>query len=76
MDFQLQELIDKIKKDGVSSAEEAAAQITANAEKKAASSAGIYRRIKKKKKKHISFARSLACYEHDAAGVCRRHRQF
>jgi len=37
MDFQLQELIDKIKKDGVSSAEEAAAQITANAEKKAAS---------------------------------------
>ncbi len=37
MDFQLQELIDKIKKDGVSSAEEAAAQITADAEKKAAS---------------------------------------
>ena len=37
MDFQLQELIDKIKKDGASSAEEAAAQITANAEKKAAS---------------------------------------
>ncbi len=37
MDFQLQELIDKIKKDGISSAEEAAAQITANAEKKAAS---------------------------------------
>ncbi len=37
MDFQLQELIDKIKKDGISSAEEAAAQITADAEKKAAS---------------------------------------
>ncbi len=37
MDFQLQELIDKIKKDGVSSAESAAAQITADAEKKAAS---------------------------------------
>lgn len=37
MDFQLQELIDKIKKDGVSSAEAAAAQITADAEKKAAS---------------------------------------
>lgn len=37
MDFQLQELIDKIKKDGVSSAEAAAAQITADAERKAAS---------------------------------------
>lgn len=37
MDFQLQELIDKIKKDGVSSAEAAAAQITADAEKNAAS---------------------------------------
>lgn len=37
MDFQLQELIDKIKKDGVSSAEATAAQITADAEKKAAS---------------------------------------
>ncbi len=37
MDFQLQELIDKIKKDGVSSAEAAAAQITADAEKEAAS---------------------------------------
>lgn len=37
MDFQLQELIDKIKKDGVSSADAAAAQITADAEKKAAS---------------------------------------
>lgn len=37
MDIQLQELIDKIKKDGVSSAEAAAAQITADAEKKAAS---------------------------------------
>lgn len=37
MDFQLQELIDKIKKDGVSSAEAAAVQITADAEKKAAS---------------------------------------
>lgn len=37
MDFQLQELIDKIKKDGVSSAEAAAAQITVDAEKKAAS---------------------------------------
>lgn len=37
MDFQLQELIDKIRKDGVSSAESAAAQITADAEKKAAS---------------------------------------
>lgn len=37
MDFQLQELIDKIKKDGVSSAEAAAAQITADAGKKAAS---------------------------------------
>lgn len=40
MDFQLQELIDKIKKDGVSSAESAAAQITADAEKKAASIVG------------------------------------
>ena len=37
MDFQLQELIDKIKKDGVSSAEAATAQITVDAEKKAAS---------------------------------------
>lgn len=37
MDFQLQELIDKIKKDGVSSAETVASQITADAEKKAAS---------------------------------------
>lgn len=37
MDIQLQELIDKIKKDGVSSAEASAAQIIAEAEKKAAS---------------------------------------
>lgn len=37
MDVQLQELIDKIKKDGVASAEKAAASIIAEAEKKAAS---------------------------------------
>ena len=37
MDVQLQELIDKIKKDGVASAEESAASIIAEAEKKAAS---------------------------------------
>ncbi len=37
MDVQLQELIDKIKKDGVASAEESAAKIIAEAEKKAAS---------------------------------------
>ena len=36
MDVQLQELIDKIKKDGVASAETAAAEIIAEAEKKAA----------------------------------------
>lgn len=36
MDVQLQELIDKIKKDGVASAEESAARIIAEAEKKAA----------------------------------------
>lgn len=36
MDVQLQELIDKIKKDGVASAETAAADIIAEAEKKAA----------------------------------------
>ena len=36
MDVQLQELIDKIKKDGVASAEAAAADIIAQAEKKAA----------------------------------------
>ena len=36
MDVQLQELIDKIKKDGVASAEETAAGIIAEAEKKAA----------------------------------------
>lgn len=36
MDVQLQELIDKIKKDGVASAETSAAQIIADAEKKAA----------------------------------------
>ncbi len=36
MDVQLQELIDKIKKDGVASAESAAAAIIADAEKKAA----------------------------------------
>lgn len=35
MDVQLQELIDKIKKDGVASAESSAAQIIAEAEKKA-----------------------------------------
>ena len=35
MDIQLQELIDKIKKDGVANAEQAAAQIIAEAEKKA-----------------------------------------
>ena len=37
MDVQLQELIDKIKKDGVASAEKSAAAIIAEAEKKAAS---------------------------------------
>ena len=37
MDFQLQELIDKIKKDGVSSAEASSAKIIAEAERKAAS---------------------------------------
>ena len=37
MDVQLQELIDKIKKDGVASAESSAATIIAEAEKKAAS---------------------------------------
>ncbi|MDO5774454.1 MAG: V-type ATP synthase subunit E [Spirochaetales bacterium] len=37
MDIQLQELIEKIKKDGVSSAEAAARKIVADAEKKAAS---------------------------------------
>ena len=37
MDIQLQELIEKIKKDGVSSAETAARKIIADAEKKAAS---------------------------------------
>ncbi len=37
MDVQLQELIDKIKKDGVASAESSAAAIIAEAEKKAAS---------------------------------------
>ncbi len=37
MDVQLQELIDKIKKDGVASAEEQAAKIVAEAEAKAAS---------------------------------------
>ncbi len=37
MDFQLQELIDKIKKDGISEAESQAAEITTKAEKKAAS---------------------------------------
>lgn len=37
MDVQLQELIDKIKKDGVASAEEQAAKIIAEAEQKAAS---------------------------------------
>lgn len=37
MDIQLQELIEKIKKDGVSSAESAARKIIADAEKKAAS---------------------------------------
>ena len=36
MDVQLQELIDKIKKDGVASAESSAAAIIAEAEKKAA----------------------------------------
>ncbi|MBQ9630558.1 MAG: V-type ATP synthase subunit E, partial [Treponema sp.] len=36
MDVQLQELIDKIKKDGIASAEEKSAQIVADAEKKAA----------------------------------------
>ena len=36
MDVQLQELIDKIKKDGVASAEAAASDIIAQAEKKAA----------------------------------------
>ena len=36
MDVQLQELIDKIKKDGVASAEAAASNIIAQAEKKAA----------------------------------------
>ncbi len=36
MDVQLQELIDKIKKDGVASAEDTAAKIIADAEKKAA----------------------------------------
>ena len=36
MDVQLQELIDKIKKDGVASAENASAAIIAEAEKKAA----------------------------------------
>ena len=35
MDVQLQELIDKIKKDGVSAAEKEAAKIIANSEKKA-----------------------------------------
>ena len=34
MEIQLQELIDKIKKDGVANAEQAAAQIIAEAEKK------------------------------------------
>ena len=37
MDIQLQELIDKIKKDGVASAEKEAAEIVKNAEAKAAS---------------------------------------
>ena len=37
MDIQLQELIDKIKKDGVTTAEKTAADIIADAEKKAAS---------------------------------------
>ena len=37
MDIQLQELIEKIKKDGVASAESAAQKIIAEAEKKAAS---------------------------------------
>ena len=37
MDVQLQELISKIKKDGVASAETSAAKIIADAEKKAAS---------------------------------------
>ena len=37
MDYQLNELIDKIKKDGVSSAEASAAKIISDAEKKAAS---------------------------------------
>ena len=36
MDVQLQELIDKIKKDGVASAEASSAAIIAEAEKKAA----------------------------------------
>lgn len=36
MDFQLQDLIDQIKKDGVTSAENTASQIIADAEKKAA----------------------------------------
>ena len=40
MDVQLQELIDKIKKDGVASAEEQAAKIIAEAEAKAASIVG------------------------------------
>ena len=35
MDVQLQELIDKIKKDGVTAAEKEAAKIIADAEKKA-----------------------------------------
>lgn len=55
MDFQLQELIDKIKKDGISSAEEAAAQITADAEKKAAS---IVEEAQKKSDDMIKNARS------------------
>ncbi len=40
MDIQLQELIDKIKKDGVAAAEEAAAGVLAEAEKKAAAIVG------------------------------------
>lgn len=55
MDFQLQELIDKIKKDGVSSAEAAAAQITADAEKKAAS---IVEEAQKKSNDMIKNARA------------------
>ncbi len=55
MDFQLQELIEKIKKDGISSAEQAAAQITADAEKKAAS---IVEDAKKKSDDMIKNAKS------------------